>query len=130
VLGLPQVPAAEKPLNPSDQQSIAELLHSASRVRESRQRIAQIGKTMQEMTAQREDLRFQMGQLKGRLGSINATSSREAQDSHVETGRLDGQMRQYLDQILEHAELLATHVRERSPASAQAAFDGGATRRR
>jgi serine/threonine protein kinase len=117
VLGLPKVPVMEQALNPSDHQAVAELLHSASRVRESRQRVAQIGKTMQDMSAQREDLRFQMGQLKGRLGSVNATSSQEAQDSHVETGRLDTQMRQCVEQIIAQAEQVAGHLRERGHGS-------------
>jgi len=68
-----------------------------------------IGIESTNLQVEREDLRFQMAQLKGRLGTINAESTLAKDAVHDETSKLDSEIQSKLDAIIPIAEQIVSH---------------------
>jgi serine/threonine protein kinase len=58
---------------------------------------------------EREDVRFQVSQLKGRLGSMSADSDQELSELRTRTRLIDGDMQAILDKIAGRAEEVTKH---------------------
>ncbi len=56
-----------------------------------------------------EDIQFQIGQLKGRLGTLNATSTMDKDSIHDQTLALESELRLKLESIIPHARRISTH---------------------
>jgi serine/threonine protein kinase len=60
-----------------------------------------------------EDLRFQIAQLKGRLGTLNADSSATAEDAQSRVLAGETQLRAEIDHLVRDTEVLTTYLRSR-----------------
>jgi len=58
---------------------------------------------------ERDDLTFQIAQLKGRLGTVNAESDIDLGSLRDQTMRIDGQLRAMVDELVRDAEPVFRH---------------------
>jgi uncharacterized protein involved in exopolysaccharide biosynthesis len=59
---------------------------------------------------EREDLQFQIAQLKGRLGTVNAESDIDMSRLRDQTTQLDAELRGLADDLVKDAEPIANHL--------------------
>ncbi len=81
----------------------------ARAMREATSTIARIGPELDGHRRQREDLSFQMAQLKGRMGSFNAITELDLDDLRSKTLALDEQIEREIDVVLRESAVIVQH---------------------
>lgn len=76
---------------------------------ESRQLVSSLDKDRRKLLAELDDLEFQMGQLKGRLGGVSAATDVDLDDLRRQTLELDRRMQERLDAVAREAEPVVRH---------------------
>lgn len=93
---------------------VREIRELVARVRGFAERRREVSRIKAEVEAEHnawEDLCFQMQQLKGRLGTLNASSGAELDAASTRANRIDAAMRERLDALLPEAERVAGALR-------------------
>jgi chromosome segregation ATPase len=100
---------------------------------ETERSLSALERDMQERVRERDDLRFQIAQLKGRLGTMNAESDLDMNEIREKVTSLDTELRHAVDKVIRQAEPVYKHfmsfprlrdvVLGRAPSSAPAARD-------
>ncbi len=76
---------------------------------ESERTLESEGKSVQTLEREHTDLRFQMDQLKGRLGGLSAMSEIDLEDLRAEARNLDRRLQDRLDEIVKKASPVVKH---------------------
>jgi len=74
--------------------------------------VANLRRDQDERAREHEDLRFQIAQLKGRMGTLNAEAELDLGSLRERASRLDSQVHMHLDEIVRRAEPIAHHFME------------------
>jgi hypothetical protein len=85
------------------------LVRAAREVASSRGALLQLRAHLKAKQSVLEDLCFQIEQLKGRLGTLNAASTMDKDATHGETSRLEARLQSRLESIIPHAERIMSH---------------------
>lgn len=92
-------------------QDVKELARRVAIFSKARGEVARIKGHVEQNHNTWEDLSFQMQQLKGRLGTLNASSGADLDAASSRTNELDATLRKRLDELLPASELIATHLK-------------------
>ena len=76
---------------------------------EAERSVALIRRDLAERQRERDDLRFQISQLKGRMGGLGAEADAEAGSLRAEMARLDSELRRNTDEVVRDAEPIMRH---------------------
>ncbi|MEM9074457.1 MAG: hypothetical protein AAGE52_38540, partial [Myxococcota bacterium] len=71
--------------------------------------VAELEERQEVLASQKDDLDFQISQLKGRIGSLSAVSDVDLDDLRRETFDLDRQLQGHLDEVVKGAEPIVRH---------------------
>ncbi|MBO6937262.1 MAG: protein kinase [Deltaproteobacteria bacterium] len=106
-----KIPAWTPGSEPSDAvlETLAEAGALATIRLESERTIRTEGKSLQTLEREHTDLRFQMDQLKGRLGGLSAMSEIDLEDLRAEARNLDRRLQDRLDEIVKKASPVVKH---------------------
>jgi serine/threonine-protein kinase len=106
---VPPMPAG----GPAVDREVAEALRDAGQLAaiwiEADRSVGSLQRDMLEREREIEDLRFQVSQLKGRLGTVNAEGDLDTSGNREETSRLDADLRRIVDDIVRTAEPVYRH---------------------
>ena len=83
--------------------------NSATLVADARERLGEVKTEARALGAELDDLRFQIGQLKGRLGGLSAASEVDLDGLREETKVLDRRVHRRLDDVVKRAEPIVRH---------------------
>ena len=97
-------------LSPKDVESLIELGMRAAELRDAAVELEGVARRHIELERERDDLRFQVSQLKGRLGTINAESELEVEHLRGEVTGCDAELRQLAERALEVSRPLYEHL--------------------
>lgn len=92
------------------QASLRELLGAAATWADAQESLHRLRAHLSEKQTECEDLRFQMAQLKGRLGTLNAEAAIEMDAARHRTHKLDTTTQAVLERIVPEAERINAHL--------------------
>ncbi len=106
---VPVLPAS----GPALDREVVEALRDAGQLAaiwiEAERSVSTLHRDMTEREREIDDLRFQIAQLKGRLGTVNAEGDLDTGGIREETSRLDAELRSVVDEVVKGAEPVYRH---------------------
>jgi len=108
--GLPLPPPPDHPLDPHRVAQLREVGELAAEWSAIAGRHRELAARAERLDAARSDLRFQVAQLKGRLGGLSAEGEEDLAALREKTASLDLSVQETLDQIASRFEEIVTHL--------------------
>jgi serine/threonine-protein kinase len=106
-----EAPGPSRMLSAGAAAELGTLVHSAQELARTERARDLLASGLSRKRSELEDLRFQIAQLKGRLGSLNAASSADLSESQTRASCLDSMIRDKLDAIVGVAEHIHAQLR-------------------
>jgi hypothetical protein len=107
--GVPPMPAEKPSVQRETAEALREAGHLAAIWLEADRSAAVHRRDLADRMRERDDLTFQIAQLKGRLGTVNAESDIDLGSLRDQTMRIDGQLRAMVDELVRDAEPVFRH---------------------
>jgi len=107
---IPPLPTRSPRATRQDAEVLREAGHLASIWLEADRALGVLEREMAVRRREREDLDFQVAQLKGRLGTVNAESDLDLGSLREQSNRLDSEIRKRVDGLVADAEPVARHL--------------------
>jgi predicted nucleic acid-binding Zn-ribbon protein len=105
----PELVRQGEQLSDQDATVLNQVLQATKELLGKKEAARKLRSSLQAVQDEREDLRFQMSQLKGRLGTLNAESTLVKEAMHDQTNNLDSEIQSRLDAIIPVAEQIVSH---------------------
>jgi serine/threonine-protein kinase len=106
---LPAAPSPEAPVEAAPAERLREAGELARAWGEAHEAAAALARDRARRERERDDLRFQIAQLKGRLGTLNAEGDLDLEPLRERTRRLDAEVQALLDRIASRSEAIVKH---------------------
>jgi chromosome segregation ATPase len=106
---IPPMPADHPALERELVEALRDAGHLAAIWIEAERSVVAFERDLEDRRREHEDLRFQISQLKGRLGTLNADSELDLGDMRGKTSKLDAEIRALVDELMEGAEPVMKH---------------------
>jgi eukaryotic-like serine/threonine-protein kinase len=105
-------PMAGVPLEPKEAVRLGELLSAATQLASADKRAHDLDVRFEAGQSRWEDLRFQIAQLKGRLGTLNASAQDDAASSEAAALNLETDIKAQLAELVRGSEVIAIQLRQ------------------
>lgn len=106
---VPEMAAGVRALPDPEVAALDRLVRAARRLAKHKRTVTHLKGMLDTKQSTWDDLQFQIGQLKGRLGTLNAASNMDKDSIHDRTLTLETQLRLKLESIIPHAQRISSH---------------------